>query len=205
MKLMHRDIELFRWINGFGCVFTGQVAQWMGVSYQTANSRIFKLKQAGYLKSVYRFVNLPHLLLLTRDGWNLTGDSLPPKTSLKKMQTFNHDIRLVDLSLLLSRRIRNSHFVPERRLLYNRARNDDSHCPDGLLYLPEVKKPVAIELELTQKKRSRLEQILNQYSASLCYDRVWYFTSEAVTGSLKRAIGDDPLFCVSQIRYTPCL
>ncbi len=205
MKLTNRDIELLRWINGFGCVFTHHVANWMGVRYATANNRVYKLKQAGFLRSEYKFVSLPHLLFLTRDGWLLTGDTLPVLKTIKRLQTFSHDIKLVDLSLILQRRIRNSCFVAERRIQHNKSDDSKGHSPDGLLYLPEKDKPVAIELELTQKKASRLSDILDHYRSSFAYDRVWYFTTAAVTGFVRDAIGGDPLFMVSQIRYTPCL
>ncbi|MGH1350243.1 MAG: hypothetical protein ACRBBN_05475 [Methyloligellaceae bacterium] len=205
MQLTSRDMNLFRWINGFGFVFTGHIAQWMGVRYQTANARVRKLKSEGLLYSEHTFCRLPHLLFLTQKAWGLTEEALPRLLRLGHLHTLNHDLRLIDLSLELTSQHEGSQFVPERRIRYDKSGNNISHYPDGYFYLKGYEKPIAIELELTQKKATRLQSIIRNYRASFDYEAVWYFTSSSITAKVTRLTTDDPLFRVNEIEYTPCL
>ncbi|MGI9489778.1 MAG: hypothetical protein ACR2RF_28610 [Geminicoccaceae bacterium] len=59
--------------------------------------------------------------------------------------------------------------------------------PDGLLYIGDDK-PVAIELEISLKKRSRLRDIITDYVVSTAVSEVWYFvTNDAVRRAIQRA------------------
>ncbi len=159
MQITSRDIRLFQWINSFGFVFTDHVAHWMDVRYQTAHARIQKLRQAGLIWTERKTSGLPHLIYLTNKSWRLTGDTLPCMKRYNRLHTLNHAVRLIELSLFLQSLYPDSHFVSERWILHNGGANNKNHIPDGLFWLKDKKDPIAIELELSKKKRSRLQKL----------------------------------------------
>jgi hypothetical protein len=57
--------------------------------------------------------------------------------------------------------------------------------PDALLYPPDAGSPLAVEVELRQKNKLRLEEILRD--RTLVYARVWYFAPPAVRYALLEA------------------
>lgn len=74
-------------------------------------------------------------------------------------------------------------FEPERRL---RARGfgGDGHLPDGLLHRTDGR-PIAIELELSQKAPARVAAILDAYAANFAIAGVWYIV---IDDTMKRFI-----------------
>ena len=205
MVVTSRDLELLKWINSFGFVFYDHIAQWMGVRYQTAHARIKKLKTRELIRTERLATGLPHLIYITRKGWRLTGDSLPPLTQYHRLHTLNHDVRLIKLHLHLQELYTDSRFISERWIRHNRDCSPKTHIPDGELYLSNAERGVAIELELSQKKLSRLRKIIQTYKASLAYEAVWYFTSPPLTQRVKSEVADDPMFRVIEVEYKPCL
>ncbi len=204
MRITERDIALLRWINGFGFVFCYHIAGWMAVSYQTAHARLHKLIDAGYLTKKRKHPSLPNLIYLTKKGWALAGDPLPRLQSYNRLNSFNHDVRIIDLSLSLQRQFPGSQFLTERRIRYREPLKKKQNRPDGELVLP-TDMTIAIELELTQKSQSRLKRIIRQYRANLTYDAIWYFAPADLIPVLQKAIGSDPFFKLHKIEYQPCL
>ena len=120
--------------------------------------------------------------------------------------TYFHDTALVDLALELVAKTKGD-FVPERRLQAERRagqkrkhRWTKSHMPDGLLYIGDDK-PIAIELEISLKERSRLREIVMDYALSTTVREVWYFvTNTTVRRSIERATKNRPAFRVYTFR-----
>ena len=46
-----RDAEILRWINGHGFATGRQVAEWLGIRYQSIHPRLRFMTKAGYLRS----------------------------------------------------------------------------------------------------------------------------------------------------------
>ncbi|MGX5733041.1 hypothetical protein [Bosea thiooxidans] len=79
-------------------------------------------------------------------------------------------------------------FEPERRL---RARgfNGNGHMPDGLLHRQEGR-PIAIELELSQKAPSRVTAIMDAHAANLDIEEVWYVVVDDRMLQFMRRLGE---------------
>ena len=59
---------------------------------------------------------------------------------------------------------------------------------DGYFYAKGEEKPVAIELELSVKARSRLNSIVEDYGGNLSVSEVWYFCNDqSVKSALEKA------------------
>ena len=197
MRLTTRDRHMLQWINGHGCVTVEQATKWMGVTYPTAQVRMRKLAEAGYLhRKRFEFAT-PRVHWLTRKGWEVSSDSLAPPKTINRI-TYFHDITLVDVALAVVAQTGGS-FSPERRLranLLTKGRRARSHIPDGLLYL-DGEKPIAIEVELSVKSVGRLDKIISSYITNLKLKEIWYFvTSNEVRNAVERTIGNYKRFKV---------
>ncbi|MEM7621416.1 MAG: hypothetical protein AAF228_13395 [Pseudomonadota bacterium] len=221
MKLQSRDLELFYWINGFGFMTIPQIAHWMGRGYETARRRVQKLSDHNFLIPNRILHHGPTIYRVSNKGCAIIEDPVKPLAGVR-LSTFRHDAALVDLALYLYKLHPKCQFVPERRLRaqeshkYQKVR---SHNPDGHLILYNSPKPIAIELELTQKSRRRLHKIIRGYQRSFTYERIWYFVPPGpVEGVLRNVITtssppslfdkmerptQDPLFRIWQWEDTP--
>ncbi len=205
MKITDRDIDLFRWINSHGFIFTTHAARWMGVGYETARARIAKYREAGLVRAQKKVSGLSQLLYLTQKSWRLTEDSLPLMFISNRLQTFNHDVQLIDLDLTLRDLYPGCLFISERWIRHNKDINRTDHVPDGFLMLKDSTRTIAIELELSQKKRARLKAIIRSYQTTFEYEQVWYFTAPKLTQTLLELTANDPLFVVREVTPNPCL
>ncbi|MDH3665085.1 MAG: hypothetical protein OEU92_34570 [Alphaproteobacteria bacterium] len=169
-----RDAQILRWINGHGFATGRQVADWLGVRYQSIHPRLKFLTDAGYLRSQRVGHNLL-ALRLTKAGVTRCGDDLPPLRAIR-FGSFFHDLQLIDLATKLTKQT-GGQFTTERRLRQERGFKGvglPTHIPDGLLKL-DGKPPIAIELELSTKGWQRLQNILQAYAADFSLGEVWYF------------------------------
>ena len=196
--LTDRDLDLLRWVNGFGFVSIEQVGRFWGVSYEMGRRRIGQLVGGGFLvretvlggkEFVHRVSNL---------GVKVAGDDLVP---MKKVSLggFVHDSALPDLAMKLEAENVGSVFKPERRLRRERGLSgvgNKGHISDGLLCFEDGRKPVAVELELSTKANARLRKIIKEHSMNLDVSAVWYFVNSAARGGVERAIDGDDFFKV---------
>lgn len=170
MKLTERDQQLLRWTNGFGYVSVQQMSERMGVGFSTGARRVRALCDGGLLERRQFPASTATVLMPTADGCALAGDHLAPIKGIR-VATSRHDLLLVDCALALEKRF-GFPFEPERRLRA-RAFNGDGHMPDGLLHKPEGR-PIAVELELSQKAPSRVAAIMDAHATNLDIEEVWY-------------------------------
>lgn len=170
MRMTSRDQDLVKWNNGAGFVSVKQVSEWMGVEFSTGARRVRALCEAGLLERREFPASTATVLIPTADGCALAGDNLAPIKGVR-VATSRHDLLLVDCAMALEKRF-GFRFEPERRL---RARSFGAagHTPDGLLHRPGGR-PVAVELELSQKSPARVTAIMDAYAATLDIEEVWY-------------------------------
>ena len=182
-----RDAEILRWINGHGFATGRQVADWLGIRYQSIHPRLRFLTEAGYLTANRVGHNLL-ALRLTSAGVIRCGDDLSPLKTIR-FGSFQHDLQLTDLATRLTRET-GGHWATERRLRQQRALKGvgiHGHVSDGLLKL-DGQQPIAIELELSTKGWHRLQSILQAYAADFDIGEVWYFAgNETLRRRLERA------------------
>ena len=147
-----------------------------------------KANRVGHSRYVFR---------LTKSGVARSGDDLQPLKTIA-MGSFDHDLQLVNLAMLLERKT-GGRFTSERRVRQDRCLTGvgmRGHVPDGLLDA-DSQKPIAIELELTTKAWRRLQTIMSDYAADLDLCEVWYFAgTESLQRRLKRAAHDYPFIKV---------
>ncbi|MGI9509619.1 MAG: hypothetical protein ACR2QJ_09775 [Geminicoccaceae bacterium] len=187
MEFTDRDARILLWINGHGFATGCQVANWLGIRYQTAHRRLKILTDAGCLRSA-RAGHNRQTLRLTKAGVTQCGDNLPPLRAIR-FGSFVHDLRLIDLATNLARET-GGHFTTERRLRQKcglKRIGISGHVPDGLLKLDD-KPSIAIELELSTKGWQRLQNILQAYAAEFDLGEVWYFAgNDALRRRMERA------------------
>lgn len=181
MRMTERDQGLLRWNNGHGFVSVQQVSKWMGVEFSTGARRVRALCDEGLLERRRFPASTATVLIPTTDGCTLAGDHLAPIKGVR-VATSRHDLLLVECAMSLERRFGVS-FEPERRL---RARGfaDDGHMPDGLMHRQDGR-PIAIELELSQKAPARVAAIMDAHAANFDIAEVWYVV---VDDTMKRFI-----------------
>lgn len=186
MIFQERDVEILRWINGFGFASAEQIRGFMQVNDSTAYARIGKLVKHGYLERQRILHGQARVHKVTKKGVIASGDALVPLAYVT-MGTFRHDFMLVDLALMLERQT-GGRFTPDRRIRHNEGLSGVGqlgHVPDGYLHIGEDK-PIAIELELSIKSRQRIQNIVNGYGGNLDVKEVWYYTDQE---DVARAIG----------------
>ncbi len=185
MIFQERDIEILRWVNGFGFASADQIRQFMQVGNTAAYVRIKKLVEGGYLTRERILHGQARIHKVTKKGVLASGDAVLPLKYVN-LGTFRHDFKLVDLGLMLEAQMGGS-FTPDRRIRHNEGLSGVGqlgHIADGYLHIGEDK-PVAIELELSVKSRARIQSIIDGYGGNLDVKEVWYYTDQK---SVKHAI-----------------
>ncbi len=188
MKFQERDTGILQWVNGFGFASAEQIRKFMAVGRTAAYVRAKKLVDAGYLTCDWVLHGQSKVYRATRKGVIASGDELLPLSTIN-MGTYRHDLMLVDLALMLEHEHGGS-FKPDRRIRHDEGLSGAGlfgHVADGYLYIGEDK-PIAIELELSVKSRSRIQSIIDGYGGNLAIKEVWYFAgSKEVARALEKA------------------
>lgn len=193
MIFQERDAEILRWINGFGFASAEQIKGHMQVGQTAAYVRLKKLVDGGYLERERILHGQARIHKVTKKGTLAADDGILPLKYVN-LGTFRHDLKLVDLALMLEAET-GGQFVPDRRIRHNEGLSGVGqlgHIADGMLYVGQDK-PIAIELELTVKSRARLNSIIEEYGGNLSVKEVWYYTDnkEVVRALNKAAQGYD--------------
>lgn len=127
----------------------------------------------------------PGVYRLTAQGAEGTGFLPLPRIALA---TYEHHSKLFGLYFTLRQRYPEAQWISERQLKqekYQHGVGKVGHIADAMLLLPD-KKPIAIELELTQKSQSRLESILKYYRSDFSIHEVWYFSPQPIYQRLQK-------------------
>jgi hypothetical protein len=195
-QLTARDVLLMSWINDHGFVTIDHVATFIKTTVPRAYSRVKRLVQHGYLRHNRIFHGTPGVYRTTLAGIRLSESELPPLHHVP-LPTYQHDLRVVEISLLLLDLLGGA-FITERLLRKEAgiARfNQSLHISDGLLKING--KTIAIEVELSKKSKSRRETIMQHYLANNAITQVWYFCrNEAIREGIQHAAqGVDFVHC----------
>jgi hypothetical protein len=175
-----------------------QLAVLIGRSYRTARGLRDRWVDAGWAGSARLAVDLPPFVWLTSRGTTIAGNRL--RTWQPSHGLVYHVEAVTNVRLVLDRQLRLGRWECERSIA-QRSRSDwrlRAHLPDAILQTPER---VAIEVELTLKSRSRLEQIVTDLS--LEYDQVWYFARGRLHRVLSELAAANPIGNVTVYTYPP--
>lgn len=177
MKLTARDLEILKFINKFGFTRIDHIVN--KFDFGTKRRAYFRLRQLvdGSLVAHERILyNDAGFYRVTAKGANFTELPYLAKVNLA---TYEHDIKLINLSLELLRRYPKADWISERML--KKEKHDRvgkrGHFCDGILVMPDDTQ-IAIELELTKKGKARLERIINGYVRQFEFKKIWYFCGD---------------------------
>lgn len=189
--LTERDLEVFRFVNGFRYARAKHIFEKFHVS-QKFYRRLQLLTENEFLIYERIFRGMPGHYRCTKKAVDVAEDLLPSPREVV-LGTYHHDMMVVDLALEMEKRT-GGQWVPERRLRESSEeeglRRFSRHYPDGLLLIPNSGKTyrIAVELEhLNRKSKKRLAGIIESYLDGSCavgqVDRVAYFCCSEVLRS----------------------
>lgn len=170
-----RDYQILNYIGEQRFMNLDQICRkfYSGTTYQSEESkrqvaymRLRKFREFGFLQTSQPFFD-PYLVYhLTKNGRSLLinhgiANGTLPLTDRIDSKVFEHDKTLTNCRILLEELLPLSNWKPEAIL-----KAEGFGCekvPDGIFHLKE--KPIAIELEISEKGKSRYVEIFNEYSS----------------------------------------
>jgi hypothetical protein len=171
-----------------------QLARLMGRSEHAARWLRARWQRAGWVEGRQLLVGAPVFVWLTRDGARL-ADS-PHKPWKPNPGALAHIAALSDVRLWLVGRRPDAEWVSERALLREHRGRGRANLPDALVRAEGQEVPV--EVELTLKKRERLDAIISGHLAA--HPAVWYFAAPGPRRALEeiaRRLVKAALACLS--------
>ena len=177
MQLTKRDGEMMGWLNGFGYAQIKHIAVKLKTSEKTAYRRMQKLVREGYCQHDRLWFGEPGVYRLTAKGVGASNDELPQVRAVNVAQA-KHQLAVISLSLHLEK-TSTGHFIPERQLrrcLGLTGVGQSQHVCDGVWV--QDGKQFAIEVELSNKGKRRLDNIIRHYKKAFNYEEVWYFCGD---------------------------
>jgi hypothetical protein len=213
--LSNSDLELLRALAEQRVAVMAQVAHWLGVGDRAAGRRVRRLREAGWLESRRVFERGSAMVAITGPGLKLIGSPLGAPGL--KLDEYGHDVGVGwiwtaaregafgPLAAIRSERAMRSHdarldaMAPGERLLEPDDRRHGvgvgAWRPDGrpqrhyadLLLDTESGNRLAVELELSNKGRRRLDSIMDAYASDMRIDAVLYLVTDPRLGELVRA------------------
>lgn len=187
VRVSVRDIELLRIVGEQYAVTLPQLALMMGRSEHAARWLRSRWERAGWAKGRAVLVDAPVFVWLTRRGSSLAG--LDYSVWRPNAGMLAHIGAVTDVRLHVLDRHPRATWVCERELHRELAATNgrvQGHRPDGLVVIDG--RELAVEVELTLKRRARIEQIMAELVAR--YGSVTYFAAPAVRRTLTAVAAD---------------
>lgn len=189
VRASERDLELLEFVGEQYAVTLPQLARLIDREIDTARSLRDRWKRAGWISSGQLSVQAPSFVWLTARG----------ATNSPFRIWEPHPILALHIEAVTNVRIALEHKLPfgkweceravAQRLTKSHGRFHRGHLPDAILHLPSEER-IAIEVELTLKNRTRLNEIIQE--TSLRYDSVWYYAKPKPFAALEKLVQDSP-------------
>lgn len=184
VQLTAKDIEIIRFINQFGFCCMKQLKQQFGLKEPHCYRLIRRLIKLGLLTHQFIFHKQGGVYQATTKGAQFTN--LPPLFKVP-LATYYHQLKVVDVAVQLLKQFPESSWISERQLaqdVYFNGFGVKGHVADGVLVLKDGRQ-VCVEVELTQKSKSRMAQIFKSYSTFFQVKEVWYVCPKQLLSLLK--------------------
>jgi len=170
--LQPRDLEILHFIGKFGYCQERHVAQLCNLSDKQTARIIKRLNDGGYINKVKVLADVSAYLLLTKQSGQLIDVKPVANPSLN---TLAHDTLLVDLYFYLQDKFSLNHAEIKadkqiRKDLGIHATNDKLRIPDLL-----INDNISIELEMSEKPKAKLQEIINSYVVDNNIHLICYF------------------------------
>lgn len=155
-----RDLEILNFITLFGYVQERHLATLCNLSLVQIRRIIGRLQEHGYVKSSKVLANYGNYVFLTPSSSKMLETKVPNKVNLN---TLFHDTLLIDLYFYI---LNNEKVIPEliktdkqlRKEFGVFSSNTQQRVADLL-----IDGKIALELELSEKPKARLQEIINTY------------------------------------------
>lgn len=182
VRCSQRDLDLLRVVGEQYAVTLPQLARLMGCSSHAARWLRSRWERAGWARGRALLVGEPVFVWLTRRGQSLAGIDYAVWRPNAGMLA--HIAAVTDVRLHVLDRHQGAEWVSERELHRELAGESGGrwHRPDGIVVLDGQE--VAVEVELTLKRRARTEAIMRELVAR--YRSVSYFAAPAPRRTLER-------------------
>src|SRR5436190_253931 len=187
IRCSQRDLDLLRVVGEQYAVTLPQLARMMGCSSHAARWLRSRWERAGWARGRALLVGEPVFVWLTRRGQSLAGIDYSVWRANPGMLA--HIAAVTDVRLHVLDRHPGGTWVCERELhreLGAAPGGRQRHRPDGLVVIDG--REVAVEVELTLKRRARIEQIMAELVAR--YGSVTYFAASAPRRTLTAVAAD---------------
>jgi len=178
-----RDLEMLRFVGEQYTVTLPQLARLMGRSEHAARCLRSRWARAGWAQGRALLVGEPVFIWLTRRGLRAAG--LEYRAWRPNPGALAHIAAVNEVRLYFAGRRPEALWVCERELAREAKRElggFGAHRADGLLVSDDFE--VAIEVELTQKRRARAELVMREQMAR--YGSVVYFAAPGPRRMLER-------------------
>lgn len=205
-RFTENDLQCLRWIGEQGGAQFGQVQRILAqlspnpgklaipemLSVQRTRKKIAKWKQEELIEYKTFLVHERGWLWLTRKGLEYAGlDEL--RYYEPKLESLRHNYWVNQARLYIEQQRSGDVWKSERNIRYEQpalpAGKKAPHIPDALLIKADGD-TIAIEVELSPKKRERVIDILKELSAS--YYRTWYFAAQPAWAVVEAALAQLP-------------
>ena len=171
-----------------------------------ARQRLGILKRAGLITTEKVYSESKSLYLLSKQGWKVLRDRYPdlvyaPPALSVDFRNYEHDARVTLIRIALEKSKKATKWYPERRIRMQgfRAKGVDGKLPetvvpDGIFLTPKLER-VAVELEVSVRKKSRFKYKMSEYEAvlsrhnPLIHKVLFVAASDAVGKDLSEIIG----------------
>ena len=187
VRVSARDVELLRIVGEQYAVTLPQLATMMDCSGHAARWLRARWERAGWAKGRALLVGEPVFVWLTRRGQTLAG--IDYSVWRPNAGMLAHIATVTDVRLHVLDRHPAAEWVCERELhreLAGAPGGRQRHRPDGLVVIDG--REVAVEVELTLKRRARIEQIMTELVAR--YGSITYFAAPAPRRALTAVAAD---------------
>lgn len=217
-QITERDREVLEFLCGYGMATAEQVRrEFFGSSPNGAYRRLKALEELGLLRSERVFYGEPGIYVVTEPGARMARMDLPPPRRYR--ERIHHTLEVIELSWALrsdefedasgwvcERRIRHERMVARREEQGGRLRPGSSvgRIPDGILLLSDGSE-VAIELELTPKRKASYRRIFDSYERQMeggGQEAVrFYFTSKRTMKRVEAICSHHALYSRVEFHY----
>lgn len=189
-NITERDISLLKFLNEFG--FSGTKLTQRAIfnkqsqrgAYVTARNRISTLSKLGLIEIHQNIFCKEQVLSLTEFGagfvQKLGGNKMAIVKNLRDREVV-HDFQIQNIYLRF-RNLGYSNFISERKVREQSL--FDEIYPD-LVMVRNNDKALMVEVELTQKSKTRMDRILSNYSTSTYTSKLLYICSRE---GIKKAV-----------------
>lgn len=162
------------------------------LSVQRTRKKITKGRQEGLVEFRTFLANEKGWLWLSKRGLEFSGLG-DLRYYEPKLESLRHLYYVNQARLYIEQQRPEDTWKSERLIRYkqsaSQAGKKAQHIPDGILIKPGGE-AIAIEVELTPKKRERIVEIIRELANS--YYRTWYFATQSVWAVVEAALAQLP-------------